>query len=52
VQVYQRLEEIDAYGAEARAACILAGLSFTDEMMRRPTRTFSGGLQLQLQVAR
>jgi hypothetical protein len=42
-QVYRRLEEIDAYGAEARAASILAGLSFSDEMMRRPTRTFSGG---------
>ena len=32
VQVYKRLQEIDAYGAEARAATILAGLSFDNSM--------------------
>ena len=31
-QVYKRLQEIDAYGAEARAATILAGLSFDNSM--------------------
>lgn len=31
-QVYVRLQEIDADQAEARAASILAGLSFTPEM--------------------
>lgn len=33
--VWKRLMEIDADGAEARAAAILAGLSFDDSMMRR-----------------
>ena len=30
--MYKRLQEIDAYGAEARAATILAGLSFDNSM--------------------
>ncbi|KAG2491511.1 hypothetical protein HYH03_010088 [Edaphochlamys debaryana] len=52
VQVYQRLNEIDAFGAESRAACILAGLSFDADMMRRPTRTFSGGWRMRVALAR
>ncbi len=36
VQVYKRLQEIDAYGAEARAATILAGLSFDNSMQVLP----------------
>jgi hypothetical protein len=32
------LTEIDADGAEARAASILAGLSFEPDMMRRATK--------------
>lgn len=50
--VYKRLEEIDAYGAEARAATILAGLSFDADMMRRATRTFSGGWRMRVALAR
>ncbi len=38
VQVYKRLQEIDAYGAEARAATILAGLSFDNSMQVLPFR--------------
>lgn len=38
LQVYKRLQEIDAYGAEARAATILAGLSFDNSMQVRPDR--------------
>ena len=38
VQVYKRLQEIDAYGAEARAATILAGLSFDNSMQVLPLR--------------
>ncbi|KXZ48205.1 hypothetical protein GPECTOR_29g111 [Gonium pectorale] len=51
-QVYSRLQEIDAYGAEARAASILAGLSFDAPMMLRPTRTFSGGWRMRVALAR
>ena len=36
MQVYKRLQEIDAYGAEARAATILAGLSFDNSMQVLP----------------
>ncbi|GIL87925.1 hypothetical protein Vretifemale_15973 [Volvox reticuliferus] len=52
VAVYQRLQEIDSDGAEARAASILAGLSFDSDMMRRPTRTFSGGWRMRVALAR
>jgi ATP-binding cassette subfamily F protein 3 len=42
--VYDRMLEIDAEGAPARAASILAGLSFDEAMQRRATKTFSGGV--------
>ena len=42
-EVYARLQEIDADGAPARAASILAGLSFDKDMQGRATKTFSGG---------
>jgi hypothetical protein len=49
-QVYKRLEEIDAHGAEARAAAILAGLSFEPDMQQRATQTFSGGWRMRVAV--
>ncbi|XP_072993788.1 ABC transporter F family member 3, partial [Typha latifolia] len=51
-QIYKRLEFIDAYSAEARAASILAGLSFTPEMQRKRTREFSGGWRMRIALAR
>ncbi|XP_020112985.1 ABC transporter F family member 3 isoform X2 [Ananas comosus] len=51
-QIYKRLEFIDAYSAEARAASILAGLSFTQEMQRKPTKAFSGGWRMRIALAR
>lgn len=50
--VSKRLHEIDAYGAEARAAAILAGLSFDKAMQARPTKTFSGGWRMRVALAR
>lgn len=50
--IYKRLEFIDAYTAESRAASILAGLSFTPEMQKRPTRAFSGGWRMRIALAR
>ena len=52
VKVYERLEEIDAFGAESRAAVILSGLSFDHDMMRRSTKTFSGGWRMRVALAR
>ena len=49
-QVYERLEEIGAHGAEARAAAILAGLSFEPDMQLRATKTFSGGWRMRIAV--
>lgn len=51
-EVYKRLEEIDAHSAEARAASILAGLSFDAAAQRRPTSTFSGGWRMRVALAR
>ncbi|XP_078440145.1 general control non-repressible 3 [Wolffia australiana] len=51
-EIYKRLEYIDADSAESRAASILAGLSFTPEMQRKPTRAFSGGWRMRIALAR
>ncbi|PSC74057.1 ABC transporter F family member 3 [Micractinium conductrix] len=51
-EVGKRLLEIDAYGAPARAAAILAGLSFDTEMQGRATKKFSGGWRMRVALAR
>ncbi|CAH9080661.1 unnamed protein product [Cuscuta europaea] len=51
-EIYKRLELIDAYSAESRAASILAGLSFSTEMQKRATKTFSGGWRMRIALAR
>ncbi|GBG74985.1 hypothetical protein CBR_g19498 [Chara braunii] len=50
--IYKRLEVIDAYSAESRAASILSGLSFAPEMQHRATKTFSGGWRMRIALAR
>ena len=45
-RVYDRMTTIDAAGAPARAAAILAGLSFDPEAQKKPTRAFSGGWRM------
>ncbi|TKY47929.1 ABC transporter F family member 3 [Spatholobus suberectus] len=51
-EIYKRLELIDADSAEARAASILAGLSFSPEMQKKATKTFSGGWRMRIALAR
>ncbi|KAF5935294.1 hypothetical protein ACSBR2_038272 [Camellia fascicularis] len=51
-EIYKRLELIDADSAESRAASILAGLSFTPEMQKKATKTFSGGWRMRIALAR
>eukprot|EP00127_Corallochytrium_limacisporum_P004676 Clim_evm30s172 gene=Clim_evmTU30s172 len=50
-EVYERLTELDADGAEARAAKILFGLGFDEEMQNKPTSDFSGGWRMRISIA-
>lgn len=43
MDVYERLDDMSADTAEARAAHILHGLGFTKEMQNKATKDFSGG---------
>ncbi len=47
-----RLEAIDGYGAESRAARLLHGLGFTPGDERRPVNSYSGGWRMRLALAR
>ena len=49
--IHERLNAIDAYGAPARAARILAGLGFDEEAQDRPLDTFSGGWRMRVALA-
>lgn len=49
--IHTRLNDIDAYAAEARAAAILAGLGFDDAAQRRPCASFSGGWRMRVALA-
>ncbi|XP_047325881.1 ABC transporter F family member 3 [Impatiens glandulifera] len=51
-EIYKRFEAIDTDTAEARAASILAGLSFSQEMQKQPTKAFSGGWRMRIALAR
>ena len=51
-QVYERLEELDAATAEARASKILSGLGFTPQRQAMKTREFSGGWRMRIALAR
>jgi ATP-binding cassette subfamily F protein 3 len=47
-----RLEAIDGYGAESRAARLLHGLGFLPGEERRPVSSYSGGWRMRLALAR
>ncbi len=50
--LYTELETIDGYRIDARVAVILSGLGFTDAEFENPVKSFSGGWQMRLQLAR
>ncbi|XP_050420082.1 ATP-binding cassette sub-family F member 2 [Adelges cooleyi] len=52
MDVYERLDDICADTAEARAANILHGLGFTKEMQNKKTKDFSGGWRMRIALAR
>ena len=50
-EIQTRLADIDAWGAEARAATILSGLGFTPEEQLQPCSAFSGGWRMRVALA-
>jgi ATP-binding cassette subfamily F protein 3 len=49
--LHDRLIAIDAYTGEARAARILVGLGFDEDMQNRPLDSFSGGWKMRVALA-
>ncbi|XP_013390945.1 ATP-binding cassette sub-family F member 2 [Lingula anatina] len=52
MEVYDRLDDLDANKAEAKAANILRGLGFTQGMQHTAVKNFSGGWRMRLSLAR
>jgi ATP-binding cassette subfamily F protein 3 len=50
-EIHERLNTIDAYTAPARAARILVGLGFDEEMQGRPLDSYSGGWKMRVALA-
>jgi len=46
--VYDRLDQLDASKAQARATTILHGLGFTNQMQHMKTKEFSGGWRMRV----
>jgi ATP-binding cassette subfamily F protein 3 len=51
-EVQGRYEELDGYGLESRAREVLAGLSFSEEMMDGDVGKLSGGWKMRVALAR
>lgn len=49
--IHDRMNLIDGYNAEGRAATILSGLEFNDEMQKSPTESLSGGWRMRVAIA-
>ncbi|MEE4219378.1 MAG: ATP-binding cassette domain-containing protein [Xanthomonadales bacterium] len=49
--LFDRLETIDGFSAESRAARLLHGLGFATEDYGKPVETFSGGWRMRLNLA-
>ncbi|GAB1603570.1 ATP-binding cassette sub-family F member 2-like [Argonauta hians] len=52
LDVYDRLDYMDAEKADARAGYILHGLGFTKEMQSKKVKDFSGGWRMRIALAR
>lgn len=52
MDIYERLDEMSADCAEAKAARLLHGLGFTKEMQDKQAKNFSGGWRMRIALAR
>ncbi|PID49559.1 MAG: ABC transporter ATP-binding protein [Proteobacteria bacterium] len=50
-ELYARLDALDGYTAESRAATLLHGLGFNAADIHRPVSSFSGGWRMRLNLA-
>eukprot|EP01006_Ploeotia_vitrea_P046516 TRINITY_DN67031_c2_g1_i2.p1 TRINITY_DN67031_c2_g1~~TRINITY_DN67031_c2_g1_i2.p1 ORF type:complete len:622 (-),score=98.50 TRINITY_DN67031_c2_g1_i2:350-2182(-) len=50
-QIYERLDELEADTAEARAGRILAGLGFNKVMQQKACKDYSGGWRMRIALA-
>ncbi|MFB3078199.1 MAG: ATP-binding cassette domain-containing protein, partial [Lysobacterales bacterium] len=50
--LYERMESMDGFTAEARAAKLIHGLGFSANEIDKPVREFSGGWRMRLNLAR
>lgn len=50
-EIHERLMAIDAYAAPSRAARILVGLGFDEEMQNQPLSSYSGGWKMRAALA-
>lgn len=51
-QHYIDMDTIDGYSIDSRVAIILSGLGFSNAEFEKPVKSFSGGWQMRLQLAR
>ncbi|MCF9034653.1 ATP-binding cassette domain-containing protein [Acinetobacter nectaris] len=51
-QLHGRFDEINGYTAFAKAAQLMAGLGFSEQQIRNPVASFSGGWRMRLNLAR
>lgn len=49
--IYERLSELDAYAAPAKAATLLTGLGFKEHQLTEPFSSFSGGWRMRVALA-
>lgn len=52
MELYERLEELDADKAAVRASRILHGLGFSAAMQQKMLKDFSGGWRMRVALAR
>jgi len=50
-EIFQRLEDLDAYSAPSKASMLLTGLGFKPEELTMPFSSFSGGWRMRVALA-